>query len=34
MNELYYSIEWCPFCASSVGDPDFEDDIEWNEDEN
>ena len=34
MNELYYSIEWCPFCASSVGDPDFEDEIEWNDDEN
>jgi hypothetical protein len=34
MDIYYYSVEYCPFCKSSVGDPDFEDDIEWNEDEN
>ena len=34
LNELYYSIEWCPFCASAIDDPDFEDEIEWNDDEN
>ena len=33
MNEHYYSIKYCPFCASKVGDPDFEDEIEWNDDE-
>ena len=32
LNELYYSIEWCPFCASAFDDPDFEDEIEWNDD--
>ena len=34
LNELYYSIEGCPFCASAIDDPDFEDEIEWNDDEN
>ena len=33
MDTHYYSIEYCPFCKSSVGDPDFEDDIEWDDDE-
>jgi hypothetical protein len=33
MNEHYYSIEYCPFCKSRVGVPDFEDEIEWDDDE-
>ncbi len=34
LNELYYSIMYCPFCANELDDPDYEDEIEWNEDEN
>ena len=35
MDTHYYSVDYCPFCASRVGgDPDFVDDIEWDEDEN
>ena len=35
MDTHYYSVDYCPFCASRVGsDPDFVDDIEWEEDEN
>ena len=33
MDIHYYSIEYCPFCATKVGDPDFEDEIEWDDDE-
>ena len=35
MDDSYYKVSYCPFCASRVGgDPDFVDDIEWEEDEN
>ena len=34
LNERYYSLQYCPFCASTIDDPDFEDEIEWNDDEN
>jgi uncharacterized CHY-type Zn-finger protein len=34
MNEDYYFIKYCPFCKSRIGsDPDFEDEIEWSDDE-
>ena len=34
MDAHYYFIEYCPFCANSVGgDPDFEDEIEWEDED-
>ena len=31
MDEHHYEIAYCPFCSESVKDPDFVDDIEWDE---
>jgi len=33
MDEHHYQITCCPFCGESVNDPDFVDEIEWDEDE-
>jgi len=33
MDEHHYEIAHCPFCSESVKDPDFVDEVEWNEDE-
>jgi hydrogenase maturation factor HypF (carbamoyltransferase family) len=31
MDEHHYQITCCPFCGEPVNDPDFVDDIEWDE---
>ena len=31
MDEHHYQITCCPFCGESVNDPDFVDEIEWDE---
>ena len=33
MDEHHYEITNCPFCGASVNDPEFVDEIEWDEDE-
>ena len=33
MDEHHYQITYCPFCSESIKDPDFVDEIEWDEDE-
>jgi len=29
MDEYYYRIMYCPFCRGDIDDPEFEDEIEW-----
>ena len=31
MDEHHYQITCCPFCGEPVNDPDFVDEIEWDE---
>ncbi len=33
MDERQYKIMYCPFCRSDIDDPDFEDNVEWLEEE-
>ena len=33
MEERFYTIKYCPFCRSDIDDPDFEDNVEWLEEE-
>ena len=33
MDEHHYQITNCPFCGTSVNDPEFIDDVEWDEDD-
>jgi len=33
MDEHHYQINNCPFCAASVDDPEFVDEIEWDEED-
>jgi len=33
MDEHHYQITYCPFCGTSVDDPEFVDEIEWDGDE-
>ena len=31
MDEHHYQITYCPFCRGDIDDPDFVDEIEWDE---
>lgn len=33
LNDHQYCILYCPFCGSDIDDPDYMDEIEWDEDE-
>jgi len=33
MNDHNYRITHCPFCSGDIDDPDYIDEIEWDEDE-
>jgi hypothetical protein len=33
MDEHHYQITSCPFCGETVNDPEFIDEVEWDEDE-
>ena len=33
MDSKYYKITYCPVCKENVEDPDFVDEVEWDEDE-
>jgi len=33
MDEHHYNILYCPFCGGAVDDPEFVDEVEWDEDD-
>ena len=33
LNESHYNIMYCPFCSAGIDDPNYIDEIEWNEED-
>ena len=33
LNDRHYHIMYCPFCGESIDDPDYVDEIEWEDED-